>query len=246
MRQEFVGLSFDSLKIKEALSFVIGRADGAEFAYVVTPNVDHVVRLHDKTTSKEVRAAYDSAGLCLCDSRVLRLLASVCGVTLQVVPGSDLTDLVLKHCLAEGDVVNLVGGDDQVGATLRSMFPHISFNQCQPPMGLLDKPDAMAEVEAFLVSNPARLSLLAIGSPQQELIAYRAMSSGKATGTALCIGASIDFITGRAARAPLMLQNAGLEWLYRLVNEPRRLWRRYLLRGPRIFSIAVSWRFKRR
>jgi UDP-N-acetyl-D-mannosaminuronic acid transferase (WecB/TagA/CpsF family) len=78
---------------------------------------------------------------------------------------------------------------------------------------------------------------LAIGSPQQEIIAQKLKGRGVARGLALCIGASIDFITGVERRAPLWMQQSGLEWLFRLAQNPRRLAKRYLVRGPGIFML---------
>jgi UDP-N-acetyl-D-mannosaminuronic acid transferase (WecB/TagA/CpsF family) len=67
-----------------------------------------------------------------------------------------------------------------------------------------------------------------------------------ATGVGLCIGASLEFLTGAKRRAPLWLQRLGLEWLFRLLTEPRRLWRRYLVEGPRIFVLWWRWHLSRR
>ena len=63
-----------------------------------------------------------------------------------------------------------------------------------------------------------------------------------AGGTGLCIGASVEFVTGAKRRAPRWMQRLGVEWLHRLLSEPGRLWRRYLVEGPRIFAMAWRWR----
>ena len=81
----------------------------------------------------------------------------------------------------------------------------------------------------------------AIGAPQSELICALIRQRGEATGVGLCIGASLEFLTGAKRRAPRWMQKAGLEWLFRLANEPGRLWRRYLLEGPAIFWIWWRW-----
>jgi exopolysaccharide biosynthesis WecB/TagA/CpsF family protein len=78
--------------------------------------------------------------------------------------------------------------------------------------------------------------------PQQEMIAHAIAAQSGARGTALCIGASIDFLTGRARRAPRWMQRLSIEWLHRLLSDPARLWRRYLIEGPRIFAMAWRWR----
>jgi exopolysaccharide biosynthesis WecB/TagA/CpsF family protein len=75
-----------------------------------------------------------------------------------------------------------------------------------------------------------------VGAPQQEAVAHALRIRGRARGLALCVGASLNFITGAERRAPQWMQRAGLEWLYRLSQDPRRLANRYLVRGPRFFA----------
>jgi UDP-N-acetyl-D-mannosaminuronic acid transferase (WecB/TagA/CpsF family) len=76
-----------------------------------------------------------------------------------------------------------------------------------------------------------------VGSPQQEIIAKKLKERGTARGLALCVGASIDFITRAERRAPPWMRKSGLEWLFRLIQNPKRLANRYLVRGPRIFLL---------
>jgi exopolysaccharide biosynthesis WecB/TagA/CpsF family protein len=85
-----------------------------------------------------------------------------------------------------------------------------------------------------------------VGCPQQEILAKALQSRGRARGLALCVGASINFLTGSERRAPKWIQYAGLEWLYRLLNDPTRLARRYLIRGPRIFLLLPRLHFEQR
>jgi exopolysaccharide biosynthesis WecB/TagA/CpsF family protein len=99
----------------------------------------------------------------------------------------------------------------------------------------------LREIEAI---GTFRFCFLALGSPQQEIIAQKLKERGKARGLALCIGAAINFLTGIEQRAPVWMQQRGLEWLYRLSKNPRRLWTRYLVRGPRIFLLI--WRIQLR
>ena len=73
-----------------------------------------------------------------------------------------------------------------------------------------------------------------------ELLALRV--HGGALGVGLCVGAALDFLTGSAKRAPQWMRGMGLEWLHRLVSEPGRLWKRYLVTGPKVFSLFSEWR----
>jgi exopolysaccharide biosynthesis WecB/TagA/CpsF family protein len=127
-------------------------------------------------------------------------------------------------------------------ADLRALRPDLDILQHVPPMGMLKKPGAMRDAEAFVRETRARFALLAVAMPQQEILALRVAQAGGAVGVGLCIGASLDFLTGRKARAPLWMQKASLEWLHRLLSEPGRLWRRYLIEGPRIFRLTMRWR----
>ena len=108
-------------------------------------------------------------------------------------------------------------------------------------MGLRNKPEAIAECAEFVADNPARFTFLCIGSPQQELVAEACLDRGDCTGLGLCVGASLDFLGGKADRAPKWMQTARLEWLHRLMLEPKRMWRRYLVDGPKVFLLWRRW-----
>src|SRR5881628_3239252 len=98
-------------------------------------------------------------------------------------------------------------------------------------MGLKHKPAARDAAAEFIASADARFIFLAVGSPQQEMVAHEVSSIEGATGIALCIGAGLEFVTGEQKRAPKTMQLLGLEWAHRLLSNPRRLWRRYLVDG---------------
>ncbi|HMO67114.1 MAG TPA: WecB/TagA/CpsF family glycosyltransferase [Novosphingobium sp.] len=224
--------------LDDALAWLERRGADDAFAYVVTPNVDHCVRLADSPEQSDLHAAYAGADLCLCDSRVLALLARLRGIDLPVAPGSDLTARLLA-AIQPGRKLLLIGGDETARARLGALLPGVAPDQPLPPMGLRHRPDAMAECVAAAVAARADYVLLAVGSPQQELVAAMLSRHPDARGTALCIGASVDFLTGRARRAPRWMQRLALEWLHRLLSEPRRMARRYLVEGPRILRIAL-------
>jgi len=108
-------------------------------------------------------------------------------------------------------------------------------------MGLRRKPDEVAKCANFIAENPARYVFICVGSPQQEMIAKAALERSDCKGLGLCVGASLDFIGGRTKRAPKWMQKTRMEWLFRLLSEPKRLWKRYLIEGPKIFSIWRNW-----
>lgn len=242
MQTEFLGISFDRIDLAETEAWLVGRPTDAPFAFVITPNVDHVVKLDAAPADAEIRNAYAAAALRLCDSRIIAKLARMRGISLPVVPGSDLTAYLVMRIAQAGDRLCLIGGDTAMLDELRALRSDLDILQHVPPMGMLKKPDAMSEAEAFVRDARARFTLLAVAMPQQEILALRVAKAGGAVGIGLCVGASLDFLTGRKARAPLWMRKASLEWLHRLLSEPRRLWRRYLIEGPRIFLLTMRWR----
>ena len=238
----FLGVDILPIDLPTALDR-IGDLSGADgFSYVVTPNVDHMVNLHPKEPGpylKPYREAYDAAALTLCDSRILKALAGMSGLKLTLVPGSDLTAALFRDRLDTGDKVAIVGGDADLLDKLRRLHPRPSYSQHIPPMGVLRDPEAMAEICRFVGHSRADYVLFAIGSPQSEIIARQCQQSNTCRGVGLCIGASLEFITSAKQRAPQWMQSAGLEWAFRLLSEPRRLWRRYLVDDMRIFPIYL-------
>lgn len=243
-RTRFINVDFDLMDMDAVLDRLREVSRGTALIYVVTPNVDHMVRLEKATP--EVQQAYRGADLTVCDSRIVRALASRSGIDLPIVPGSDLTRRILDDVVIPGDIIAVIGGDTALIRELQVRYPALQIVHHEPPMGLMRNVTARAAAAAFAASSGARFTFIAVGSPQQELIAGEMKNSGAAYGAALCIGAALEFVVDRKRRAPVFLQSLGLEWAHRLVSEPRRMWRRYLVEGPRIFVMAARWSRNRR
>lgn len=228
-------LEIDDYELREALAIIA--AFGSErFGYLVTPNVDHVIRYVE---DGEFRELYAQAALVLLDSRFLaHLVGLMKRRRYRVSSGSDLTAAVLSGVIRPNDVVVVVGGSTHQVQELRVRFGLLALHHIDPPMNFIRDASAveacLREIEAI---SPFRFCFLAIGSPQQEIIARKLKERGIARGLALCIGASINYVTGVEKRAPRWMQKMGCEWLFRLLQNPQRLGRRYLLRGPRIFLL---------
>jgi exopolysaccharide biosynthesis WecB/TagA/CpsF family protein len=242
-RENFLDVAFDVLPPEQLASLIEAISSDSPYRYLVTPNVDHLVRLHRRGEDVPGLAeAYRGADLCVCDSKVLARLAKWRGVTLPVITGSDLTASLFEGVIKDGDRIAVVGGDAEMLDDLRARFPKVRFVQHCPPMGLMRDPAARRTAAEFIAAEQARFTFICVGSPQQELIAADASRIGGGRGMAFCVGAALEFITGRTKRAPRLARRLGLEWAHRLVTDPRRLWRRYLVEGPAIFLLAFRWR----
>jgi exopolysaccharide biosynthesis WecB/TagA/CpsF family protein len=224
----------------------VAKAFGQDrFGFVVTPNVDHLIRCYD---DPEFRSHYGAAAYVLMDSRFAsRLLRVFRGVKLPVCTGSDLTAALFSRVIMPADRVVLIGGTSKQAAIIADRYALRDLHHYNPPMGFIADTAAVDECLAFIEQHsPFRFCFLAVGSPQQESLAHKLQRRGKARGLALCIGASLNFLTGIERRAPLWVQQAGLEWLYRLLQDPKRLARRYVLRGPRFFLQLFRCEFQLR
>jgi N-acetylglucosaminyldiphosphoundecaprenol N-acetyl-beta-D-mannosaminyltransferase len=244
---EFLGLPFCLLSLDQTVRLIVEQCDGP-YGYVVTPNAYHLVAVREGPA--HLQSIYQGARLSLCDSQIVRRLAAFEGRALPHVTGSD----VVAALLAEQNVLSpdrgrkrllVVGPDGTVLPALRARYPHVDIKIMPAPPGLAQRADLRLQVARACVQQPWDILLLCVGCPAQELIAALIATLGRRTGLALCVGASIDFVTGERARAPRWLQQLGLEWAFRLVHEPRRLWRRYLIESPKVFRIFFMARFAR-
>jgi N-acetylglucosaminyldiphosphoundecaprenol N-acetyl-beta-D-mannosaminyltransferase len=206
---------------------------------VFTPNVDHVV-VADRDHG--FRAAYDRADLSVCDGAPLLWTSGLIGHRLPArVAGSDLFLPLMMLAARRGYRVYLLGGAPGVGQeAARRLAAEMGVTIAgvsSPMVGLTPRPDEDAVVAEVAAAHPDLL-IVCLGGHKAELWIDRVRDRLRPA-VALGIGASLDFYIGRVRRAPAWMQRSGLEWLYRLLQEPRRLARRYLVDDPRFLLILL-------
>lgn len=242
------GMMFDAVALGEAADLIVGAAARGRRGYVVTPNVDHVVRyLQDPA----FRAAYAAAALCVADGVPVIWAARLVGARLQGrVAGADLLPAVCERAAPAGLSVFLLGGREGVApaaaAALASRFPGLNIAGTHTPPDRFGDDGAGTEAAVQAV-NAARPDILfvGVGSPRQEYWVHRHWDRLAAT-VAVCCGAALDYAAGTMRRAPAWMRAAGLEWLWRFAGEPRRLWRRYLVRDAAFVGIVLKEWWRRR
>lgn len=240
-----LGMAYTDLELPDALRLLADRPAGMPFAYVCTPNVISVVN-YDRGEPR-YRSGIDGAWMRLCDSRVLaRLMRALFGVRLKLALGSDLTRDLLEGVVQPNDPVTVIGGTEELAARLRAKYGLRRLSLHEPPFGFAADPAALQACVAFVQANPARFVFLACGAPQSEVLGLAILRAGGAVGTGLCIGASLNFVTGLAVRAPEWCQQAGLEWLHRLIQEPRRMGPRLTQGQLPVLALAARYRASQR
>ncbi len=226
-RQHINALSLDDAvgKISHELSGAPNHHKG--FA-VFTINLDHVVKLRQ---SAEFRDAYAAARFVLADGQPIVWLGRLKGVAVTRTTGSDLIVPLCRQAALKGQSVYLLGATAEAlaGAAhrLRKEAPGLDIREQYAPGGNFDPngPEADACIERIRRSG-ADLCFVALGAPKQEIFAARAVRAEVGAGF-LCIGAGLDFLAGTQQRAPLFFQTYAIEWVWRLVHQPRRLAGRY-------------------
>jgi len=235
----FLGARFDIGSTEEAIHDILGATNGS-FKYVVFVNVQCMVRLLEDSVT--LQPLYDHAWHVYCDSRVLSRLARLNGRMLTVVTGSDLTACLIASAAQQRLTIAIIGPTAADCAVLRNKYPALNIEVHTPPMGFIGSKLEIQRCVHFVAKAQAPLVFLAVGMPQQEILARHIADRPDVRGVGLCVGASIDFLTGKQRRAPVWLQKAGLEWLHRLLSDPRRLASRYLVECPRILYLIYSKR----
>lgn len=242
----YLGLDFIDADLAGTRAEIATRVDRQAYAYVVTPNVDHVVAYH-RSADDGLHRAYDGAAIRICDSRVLAGLAALVGRRLRVCAGSDLTHDLIRDPLRTAPKMAVVGPARAAFDLLARRFPEADLVFVPAGENLLVGSHDWTATVTLAAASEWDILFVCLSFPKQEFFAEDVGKAGRRHGVALCVGASVDFLIGRQARAPLSMQRVGLEWLYRLVHDPRRLWRRYVLHGPTILSLAArQWWSDRR
>ena len=232
--QIIFGMRFDAIDEYETLAFLKARSSSTQFGYVVTPNVQHVVDRHGEVAPI---AIYEDALLCLCDSQPVRALANFLYDVPPLVTGADLTVSLFENVIQDGDTISTICASKELAALLREKYPNLHWHIHIPPANTEVGTPAFNECVKFLVETPARFSFVCIGAPKSEEICHAAYKIVATTGTAICSGAALEFLVGLKRRAPRIFQTLGIEWVYRLMSEPGRLWQRYVSAGPTLLKL---------
>jgi N-acetylglucosaminyldiphosphoundecaprenol N-acetyl-beta-D-mannosaminyltransferase len=246
-RVELFGVSIDSLRMDEAVAQVLAWvADPAgRCRFVVTPNVDHIVMLQHHAGLK---AAYRDAGMVLADGIPVLWSSRLLGQPLpQRVAGSDLVPRLFSAAKDDQPLkVYLLGAAlgvaDRAALNIQRRWPAVQIaGTYSPPLGFDRNAAENEAIFARVAQASPDVLVVGLGAPKQELWVHKHRDR-LAAKVALCVGATIDFLAGERRRAPLWMQDAGLEWLYRVASEPRRLAARYA-RDAWIFPrlLAREW-----
>jgi N-acetylglucosaminyldiphosphoundecaprenol N-acetyl-beta-D-mannosaminyltransferase len=234
--------------ISSAVSCVHQLARSGVGAYVCVSNVHMCMETLD---DKNFRSVVNSADLVIPDGRPISWAQKLLGYSnAEQVRGQDIMNEICRLSGKENLTIGFYGGDSnevlsQVVSNLKSTFPDIRIAYTySPPFRPLTS-DEDEQVVKDINDLGVDVLFVGIGCPKQER--WMAEHKDRVQCVMLGVGAAFDFIAGSKKHAPRWMQKMGLEWLFRLVSEPRRLWKRYLKQNPRfVYYFVQQWLFGRK
>ena len=245
----FLNTYVDNLTANEAKAAVDEIIQSSGYHYVVTPNTDIIVKMQD---DEELKCICENADLILTDGQVVVKLSRWLGSPIK--ERVCMTDFVWDVCdLAseKGYKVFLFGGKPDVlkRATdkIKERYPQLNIvDSYSPQFGFEENEDQLEEANKRIANSGADILIVFLGCPKQEKFIYQNKDKYKVP-ISFTMGGCVDFLAGKVGRAPKWMQKAGLEWFYRFIQEPRRMFKRYFIDDMRIFSLALKFkRAKRR
>jgi len=240
-RIPILNIKVDNISKKELL-------ENFHSGVLITPNVDHLMKLQK---DREFYDIYQKAEYVTVDSQIVKLALKFLGTPVkEIITGSDfLPSFYTFHKHNENIKIFLLGAapgvaDKAMGMINQKAGRKIVTGAYSPTFGFEKNETECSKIVEILNSSPANVLVVGVGAPKQEKWIYKYRDQLKGIKIYLAIGATIDFEAGNIKRAPKIFQKLALEWLYRLMKEPKRLWRRYIIEDFPFFYLILKQKLK--
>ena len=233
-KQPLFGIEIDAVRMGDAVQklrkWVFESEESDRCRFVVTPNVDHTVLLSE---NEKFQVAYENADMVLADGHPIVWASKLLRRPLpERVPGSELVPKLFDSYSKAGHLkVFLLGAAEGVAAKaaekMKEQWPNVeTVGVYSPPMGFQNDPEETNYILGRIALCRPDVVVVGLGAPKQEIWVSENIEQVCAN-VALCVGATIDFLAGEKQRAPVWMQKSGVEWLHRMLSEPKRLISRY-------------------
>ena len=243
-RMKFMNTEIDNLTMKETIDEIDKLIKKDKNAYVVTPNVDHIVKLE---TDKELQEVYKDADLILTDGKPLIWISKFYKTPIkEKISGSDLFPLLCEMAAEKGYNMFFLGAGEGVAnkaaQNLTNKFPKLNIvGTYSPPFGFEKDKKEIEKIINMVNKANTQILIVGLGCPKQEKFIHKYRKELNVP-ISLGLGASLDFEAGNIKRAPKWMSDNGLEWLYRLSKEPKRMFKRYIVDDVKIFKLMFKYK----
>ena len=245
-RIKFLNTHIDNITMKEAVDEIDRLISERRTAYVVTPNLDHIVNLESDAELAEI---YKNADLVVADGKPLIWISKLNKQPIkEKISGSDLFPNMCGMAAKKGYSIFILGAADGVAAqaakNLINSYPGLQIvGTYSPPIGFEGDEGEMEKITNLIHEVHPDILAVSLGSPKGEKYIYRNLKINHVP-LSISIGATIDFEANNVKRAPKWMADHGLEWLFRITQDPKRLTKRYWNDAVKI--VPIIWKYRRK
>ena len=246
-KQPLMATRVNSLTLAETTEAIGQFIEERRKAYVVEVNVDVMIKIEK---DEELRRITEDADLVLVDGQPLVWVAKLYRRPVkEKVSGSDLSIELCRMAAEKGYTMFILGGKEGIGdqakAKMEDQYPGLQVvGTCAPPLGFEKDEAELAKVRQAISAVSPDIVLCCLGCPKQEKWIDANWHDIDAR-VFLCAGATVDFLAGNVKRAPAWVSRIGMEWFYRFLMEPRRLFKRYFIDDMHLFRLIFKYRHQR-
>lgn len=238
----FMGIYIDNLNANEMVDYIFEKIENRTPVQIVGVNVDQIVRVSKNELSKKI---FLNSSLVFVDGKPIQWMCKLLGTPIKErITGPDLMEFVCAKAASKKYRIFLLGAAPGVaqkcGEILRERYPGVEISGTySPPLGFQNNEDEMQNIIEMLKKSNSDILFVGMGSPKQDIFIYENMSKYDIP-VSFSMGAAIDFISGNVKRAPRWMVVCGLEWFHRMVQNPKRLFKRYLVDDMAIVPLFIK------
>ncbi len=234
----------NNLSMDESINAVEKLIHKDEKSYVVAVNVDVIMKIESDSELKELT---DKADIVLVDGKPLIWISKIHKRPIKAkISGSDLVPKLCELAAERGYTMYILGGADGIAERakekLEKNLPGIKIvGIYAPPFGFEKNEEELIQINGMISEAQPDLLITCFGCPKQEKFIYRNMDKYDAK-VSVSAGATVDFLAGNVKRAPKWMSEHGLEWFYRFLQEPKRMFKRYFVDDVKILKLVWKYR----
>ena len=243
-KQKFLNTYINNITMKEAIDEVDKMIINKEKGYVVAINVDVVMKMEEDLLLRDIS---DKANLTIVDGKPLIWISKLQKKPIvEKISGSDLVPNLCELANDKGYSIFIIGGKsgvaDQAKIKLEEKYKRIKIvGTYSPPIGFENNEKELDTINQMINKAKPDLLFACLGCPKQEKWIYNNIEKYNAKAS-ICAGATVDFLAGNIKRAPKWISNIGLEWFYRFLQEPKRLFKRYFIDDIKIIKLMKKYK----
>lgn len=243
-KQALLNTFINNVTMSETVEAIEQMIAADKKSYVVAINVDVVMKIEADPYLKKI---VDDADMVLVDGKPLVWISKLHEKPLKAkISGSDLVPLLCEISAKKGYSIFIIGGKDGIAAQARQRLEQKLpgsriAGTYAPPFGFENDQEELDKINRMISEAHPDLLIACFGCPKQEKWIYENIEKYDAK-VSVCAGATVDFLAGNVKRAPKWMSEHGLEWFYRFLQEPRRMFRRYFVDDMKIIGLIKKYR----